>query len=107
MYPITYCAVGTQSLVQSNVGLVVGCLYSLLGVQSPAPPAVALAGLLGSLIGEQAFPRICQALAGQQAEAAVHSEVRHRHDASTASVSKPAEHAAEAPAAHSRMPKNA
>lgn len=36
------------------VGLGVGVLYSILGVRSPAPPAVALIGLLGMLIGEQA-----------------------------------------------------
>jgi XapX domain-containing protein len=41
-------------LISLVVGLVVGLLYSMLGVRSPAPPAVALIGLLGMLIGEQA-----------------------------------------------------
>lgn len=41
-------------LISLAVGLVVGGLYSLLGVRSPAPPAVALIGLLGMLVGEQA-----------------------------------------------------
>jgi XapX domain-containing protein len=41
-------------LVSLAVGLAVGLLYSLLGVRSPAPPAVALLGLLGMLLGEQA-----------------------------------------------------
>ena len=35
------------------VGLLVGAIYGLLGVRSPAPPVVALVGLLGILIGEQ------------------------------------------------------
>ncbi|RWX81145.1 DUF1427 family protein [Neorhizobium lilium] len=37
-------------------GLLVGVIYSLLGVQSPAPPLVALVGLLGILFGEQIVP---------------------------------------------------
>lgn len=36
------------------VGLLVGAIYALLNVRSPAPPYVALLGLLGILIGEQA-----------------------------------------------------
>ncbi len=34
-------------------GLMVGVIYSLINVRSPAPPAVALIGLLGILVGEQ------------------------------------------------------
>lgn len=34
------------------VGLGVGVAYGLLNVRSPAPPIVALVGLLGILIGE-------------------------------------------------------
>ena len=37
-----------------GAGLVVGCLYALVGVRSPAPPVVALLGLLGMLGGEGA-----------------------------------------------------
>lgn len=36
------------------VGLVAGLLYGGLGVKSPAPPVIALVGLLGMLGGEQA-----------------------------------------------------
>lgn len=43
-------------LLSIGVGLLVGVIYSLLGVRSPAPPAVALLGLLGMLLGEQAVP---------------------------------------------------
>ena len=35
------------------VGLGVGVLYGLIRVKSPAPPVVALLGLLGMVLGEQ------------------------------------------------------
>jgi XapX domain-containing protein len=35
------------------VGLGVGTLYGLIRVNSPAPPIIALLGLLGMVIGEQ------------------------------------------------------
>ena len=35
------------------VGLFVGVLYGVIRVKSPAPPIVALLGLLGMVIGEQ------------------------------------------------------
>ena len=35
------------------VGLGVGAIYGLLCVKSPAPPIIALLGLLGMVIGEQ------------------------------------------------------
>jgi len=37
-------------------GLLAGIVYALIGVPSPAPPTVALAGLLGILAGEQILP---------------------------------------------------
>ena len=37
-------------------GLLVGIVYSLLNVRSPAPPVIALIGLLGILVGEQIIP---------------------------------------------------
>lgn len=43
-------------LLSLGAGLLVGAIYGLLGVRSPAPPIVALIGLLGILIGEQAVP---------------------------------------------------
>ncbi|MFA5967998.1 MAG: DUF1427 family protein [Sphingomonas sp.] len=43
-------------LVALAVGLLVGLIYSLLGVHSPAPSAIALVGLLGILLGEQMLP---------------------------------------------------
>ena len=43
-------------LLALAVGLLVGVIYALLNVRSPAPPVVALVGLLGMLAGEQAVP---------------------------------------------------
>lgn len=44
-------------------GLLVGLIYALLHVRSPAPPVVALVGLLGMLIGEQSVPLVKRMLA--------------------------------------------
>jgi XapX domain-containing protein len=35
------------------VGLLVGVLYGVIRVKSPAPPIIALLGLLGMVLGEQ------------------------------------------------------
>jgi len=43
-------------LVSLGAGLLVGIVYGLLKVQSPAPPVIALVGLLGILGGEQIVP---------------------------------------------------
>ena len=40
-------------LLSFVVGLGVGVLYGLIRVKSPAPPIVALLGLLGMVLGEQ------------------------------------------------------
>jgi XapX domain-containing protein len=40
-------------LVSFTVGLLVGVLYGVIRVKSPAPPIVALLGLLGMVLGEQ------------------------------------------------------
>ena len=40
------------------IGLLVGVIYGVLDVKSPAPPVVALVGLLGMLGGEQIGVRI-------------------------------------------------
>jgi XapX domain-containing protein len=45
-------------LISLAVGLVVGVAYALIGVRSPAPPLVALAGLLGMVGGEQLVPMV-------------------------------------------------
>ena len=38
------------------VGLLVGVIYGVLNVRSPAHPVIALVGLLGILVGEQLVP---------------------------------------------------
>lgn len=43
-------------LLSLGAGLLVGIVYSLLNVRSPAPPVIALVGLLGILVGEQIVP---------------------------------------------------
>lgn len=45
-------------LISLAVGLLVGVLYYMLNVKSPAPPLVALCGLLGMVVGEQLIPVI-------------------------------------------------
>ena len=39
-------------VISLAIGLLVGVLYALLNTRSPAPPIIALLGLLGMLIGE-------------------------------------------------------
>jgi XapX domain-containing protein len=51
-------------LISLAVGVLVGIIYGLLDVRSPAPPVVALIGLLGMLIGEQVVPAAKRVMAG-------------------------------------------
>jgi XapX domain-containing protein len=57
-------------LLSLGAGLLVGVLYSVLHVRSPAPPLVALVGLLGILAGEQLIPLGKQIAAGASFTAA-------------------------------------
>jgi len=66
-------------LLSLAAGLLVGIIYSLLNVRSPAPPLIALLGLLGMLLGEQVIPMGRQLLTGtaiarawQQSECGAH-----------------------------------
>ena len=43
-------------LISLAAGILVGVVYGLLKVRSPAPPVIALVGLAGILIGEQIVP---------------------------------------------------
>ena len=47
-------------LVSAAIGLLVGVIYALFNVRSPAPPVIALVGLLGILVGEQLPPLVRQ-----------------------------------------------
>ena len=57
-------------LVSLGAGLLVGIVYSMLNVRSPAPPVVALVGLLGMLVGEQIVPLARHMLEGSHIAAA-------------------------------------
>lgn len=57
-------------LLSLGVGLMVGAIYALVGVRSPAPPVVALVGLLGILIGEQLVPIVRNLVASTPLSAA-------------------------------------
>jgi XapX domain-containing protein len=52
-------------LVSLGAGILVGIIYTLLQVRSPAPPVIALIGLLGMLVGEQVVPVAKRLLAGE------------------------------------------
>ncbi len=54
-----------QYVVGLGAGVPVGVIYSLLNVRSPAPPIIALVGLLGILVGEQLVPLARRLLSGQ------------------------------------------
>lgn len=43
-------------LMSLGAGLLVGVIYALIDVRSPAPPIIALIGPLGILVGEQISP---------------------------------------------------
>ncbi|MAW98779.1 MAG: XapX domain-containing protein [Sphingomonas sp.] len=55
-------------------GLLVGIIYGLMGVRSPAPPLVALVGLFGILIGEQVVPVAKRLVQGHEVTAFVRNE---------------------------------
>lgn len=63
-------------LLSMGAGLLAGLLYSLIGVRSPAPPAVALIGLLGILLGEQMLPVAKRLVADTGILSAVRSDLR-------------------------------
>lgn len=45
-------------LISFGCGALVGIFYAMLKVRSPAPPLVALAGLLGMVLAEGAWPKL-------------------------------------------------
>ena len=66
-------------LLSLGAGLLVGIIYSLLNVRSPAPPVVALVGLLGILIGEQVIPVGKEMLSGAAWAAALNKAKSATH----------------------------
>jgi len=64
-------------LVSLAIGLLVGVIYALCGVRSPAPPVIALAGLLGILAGEQIPPLVRQFFQrGETSQFWLHDQVK-------------------------------
>jgi len=63
-------------IISLGVGFGVGLLYWLLKVQSPAPPLIALAGLLGMVLGEHAIPVVKAQLFAHTATAPVAAQVK-------------------------------
>ena len=63
-------------LVSLALGLLVGVIYALFNVRSPAPPVVALVGLLGILLGEQVPPVIKQLWAKEPATVSLIEQLR-------------------------------
>ena len=45
-------------LLSLSAGALIGVIYSAIKVRSPAPPLIALVGLLGMLAGEQAIASV-------------------------------------------------
>jgi XapX domain-containing protein len=45
-------------IISLGAGVLVGLFYALLRVRSPAPPAIALVGLLGMIIGGQIMAHV-------------------------------------------------
>jgi len=52
-------------LVSLAAGVLIGSIYGVLNVRSPAPPLVALLGLLGILLGEQLPPLLKHTFSAQ------------------------------------------
>ena len=84
-------------LLSLGAGVVVGVIYSLMNVRSPAPPLVALVGLFGILLGEQLIPVGKQLFAGAAFGAAcdrtqavnhIFGQLPGRHAKKQAAISK-------------------
>lgn len=63
-------------LMSLGAGLLVGAIYGVINVRSPAPPVVALVGLLGILVGEQLPPLVRSLWAKAPAVQSWHHQVK-------------------------------
>ena len=66
-------------LLSLGAGILVGVIYGVLNVRSPAPPVVALVGLLGILLGEQAVPLVKRVLSPEPVNTAWLKDECGRH----------------------------
>jgi XapX domain-containing protein len=74
-------------VISLGAGLLVGIVYAMLKVRSPAPPVIALTGLLGILIGEQIPLLIKDAWSRQSARSSWQHEQAKSNGSKTAAVS--------------------
>ena len=58
----------STGLISLAAGVLIGLMYAVLKVRSPAPPALALIGLLGMLAGEQATRHLLSRDGAQQTQ---------------------------------------
>ena len=64
-------------VVSLALGVLVGVIYALFSVRSPAPPIIALVGLLGILAGEQLPPLVKRMFNdAPQADSWLHQQVK-------------------------------
>ncbi|MFY3434756.1 XapX domain-containing protein [Achromobacter mucicolens] len=86
-------------LVSLGLGLLVGIIYALFNVRSPAPPVIALVGLLGILAGEQIPPLIKRLLADEPARRSfIHEQVKPHMFGELPSCPKPSADTSRQPA---------
>ena len=78
----------TGYLVSLLMGLAVGAAYGLVQVRSPAPPIVALVGLFGMVLGQQAVDMAKRYLA-RTAQASIHHARRPRSIQTRLSATRP------------------
>jgi len=57
-------------LISLGAGIIVGVIYSLVRIPSPAPPLFALLGLFGILVGSQLIPTVQKHFAASPVHAA-------------------------------------
>ncbi|MNT80502.1 hypothetical protein D3C72_2199700 [compost metagenome] len=78
-------------LVSLGLGLLVGIIYALFNVRSPAPPVIALVGLLGILAGEQIPPLVKRLLSDEATRTSwLHQQVKPHMFGELPSCPKPA-----------------
>ncbi|OWY28612.1 DUF1427 family protein [Herbaspirillum robiniae] len=54
----------TSYLISLCAGILIGVFYAFFKGRSPAPPGIALIGLLGMVIGERLIPTLSHLLGG-------------------------------------------
>ncbi|CAB3660512.1 hypothetical protein LMG26685_03235 [Achromobacter mucicolens] len=86
-------------LVSLGLGLLVGIIYALFNVRSPAPPVIALVGLLGILAGEQIPLLVKRLLADEPTRTSfIHEQVKPHMFGELPSCPKPSADTSRQPA---------